>query len=308
MGSFTDLLAADPVVLDGAMATELEARSVPMHESLWSAAAIDSAPEAIGAVHAAYLDAGARVIETNTYQASVLGLTDAGARPAQARGLIRDAAELARLAVEDRADRRPGRRALVAGSIGPFGAYLCDGSEYTGTYELSPAEYRVFHVERVRALAEAGVDVLAVETMPRLDEARALVGLIAAETDRPAWVCFQVRRDGGPVVLADGTPLVEATRWAQEEDTVAAVGVNCVAPALVAPALETLASGTGKPLVCYPNSGEAWDARSRRWRPARTPVDWARLVPGWLASGARLIGGCCRTRPADIARIAAALR
>ncbi|WP_316669837.1 homocysteine S-methyltransferase [uncultured Propionibacterium sp.] len=307
MSSFTDLLAAGPVVLDGAMATELEARGVPMHESLWSAGAIDSAPDEISAVHTCYLEAGARVIETNTYQAAVLGPTDAGARPAQARGLIRDAAGLALLAVEDWADGHPGLRALVAGSIGPFGAHLCDGSEYTGAYELSPAEYRAFHAERIRSLDEGGVDVLAVETMPKLDEARAVVELIAAETGRPAWVCFQVRHRPGPPVLADGTSLEEAARWAQATGAVEAVGVNCVGPGSVAPALKALAAHTGKPLVCYPNSGEAWDGRARRWVPSGAPVDWASLVPGWLDLGARLIGGCCRTGPRDIARIAAAL-
>ncbi|RLP08207.1 homocysteine S-methyltransferase [Propionibacterium australiense] len=307
MSSFTDLLAAGPAVLDGAMATELEARGVPMHESLWSAAAIDSAPEQISAVHASYLDAGARIVETDTYQASTLGLTDAGAQPAQARGLVRDAAELALLAVADWQEENPGRRALVAGSVGPFGAYLCDGSEYTGAYELTDTEYRVFHAERLHALDEAGVDVLAVETMPKLSEARAVAGLIATETSRPAWVSFQVRRGAGSLVLADGTPLAEAARWAQSTAVVEAVGVNCVAPDLVAPALKELAAHTDKPLVCYPNAGETWDAIGRRWLPTGVGVDWARLVPQWLALGAGLVGGCCRTGPEDIARIMAAM-
>ncbi len=307
MNAFTELLAAGPTVLDGAMATELEAAGVPMHESLWSAAAIASAPERISAVHTAYLDAGARVIETNTYQATTLGLTDAGAQPGQARGLIRDAAELATLAVEEWTDENPGRRALVAGSIGPFGAYLSDGSEYTGAYELTDTEYRAFHVERLNALDEMGVDVLAVETMPKLSEARAVAGLIADETSRPAWVSFQVRREADSVVLAAGTAVAEAARWAQSADVVAAVGVNCVEPGLVCPALREIAAHTDKPLVCYPNSGEAWDARGRRWLPDDAGVDWDRLVPQWLGLGARLIGGCCRTSPRDTARIAAAM-
>lgn len=290
------------VVLDGAMSTELTHRGVDTANALWGSLALDSAPEAIRAVHASYFDAGARVATTNTYQANVPAFEAAGYSAAEASGLIARGAGLAREASEAFERGHAGVRTAVAGSIGPYGAYLADGSEYTGDYELDAAAFAGFHRPRIAALA-GSVDVFAVETQPKLAEARAIVALLAEEFPATtAWVSFQLR---DPETLADGTPLADAARWADGQANVLAVGTNCVAPALVTPALRLLGRHTGKPLLAYPNSGDVYDPASKTWRDADRRDRFTRHVPEWLDLGVRMVGGCCRTTPDDIAIVAA---
>jgi homocysteine S-methyltransferase len=188
----------------------------------------------------------------------------------------------------------------VAASVGPYGAVLADGSEYRGRYGLTPAQLREFHGRRLELLASAGPDLLAVETIPDVDEAVVLVELLD-ELGVPAWFSFSAR---GPATGA-GQPLAEAFSVAASARSVVAVGVNCCQPEDVLPALHTAAEVTLKPLVAYPNSGAAWDAAARRW--AGSPAYDPALAPGWVAAGARLVGGCCAVGPAEIAAVAAAV-
>ena len=308
-GRLAAALARGPLILDGAMGTELDARGVETSHELWSALALIEAPDTVRAVHADYLRAGAQVLTTNSYQATLPGLMRAGLNEPQARAALAASVRIARQARDAHADRRAtagGRRALVAGSIGPYGAYLADGSEYTGDYRIDGPGWREAHLPRLEALLQAGVDALAVETMPRLDEAQALIALMGRLTGRQAppqaWVAFQVRPDGAH--LADGTPLAQAGAWAQRQPEVVAVGVNCVAPEVVAPALEVLAGVTGKPLVAYPNSGDAYHPATKTWTTAPPGERFTAGAPGWLEAGARLLGGCCRTAPSDTAVLA----
>jgi homocysteine S-methyltransferase len=192
---------------------------------------------------------------------------------------------------------------LVAGSVGPYGAYLADGSEYRGDYTLTEAEFRDFHRPRVEALVRAGVDVLACETLPSAAEAQALAGL-TREAGVECWFTFTLR-DGGHI--SDGTPLADVAELLDPHPHVAAVGVNCVPLGLVTPALTALRRGTGKPLVAYPNSGETYDPHTKSWAAVdgnAGPANLAAGTPEWEALGARIIGGCCRTTPADIAAVA----
>lgn len=298
------LLDQGVVVLDGAMGTELESYDVDTHVPLWGAAALISAPEAVAAVHDSYFAAGAQIATTDSYQASVPALADAGFDRDAALALIGESARLARQSAAERRRIHPGAVALVAGSIGPYGAYLADGSEYTGDYELTHAQVREFHEPRIRALVDAGVELFAIETQPRLDEARQIAQLVdELAPDAEAWVSFQVRPDG--IRLADGTPLAEAAAWANTADGIVAVGVNCLAPDSVAPALAVLNDVATKPLVVYPNSGDAYDPVTKTWASAPTLRRFTAYAPGWLAGGVRLIGGCCRSTPADIATLAA---
>jgi homocysteine S-methyltransferase len=281
-------------VLDGGFATELESRGLSLDHALWSARALVEAPEVAAAVHRDYLEAGADVIETATYQATAPGLLAAGVR----------------LACRERdafGEREPGGdrpRPLVAASIGSFGASLANGAEYRGDYGLDAATLAAWHRPRLRVLESAGADVLAFETIPSLVEAEALARLLAESDGPPAWVSFQAR-DAERV--ADGSPIEEAVAAVARSPRVLAVGVNCVVPELVTPLLARCAAATSKLLVAYPNRGDAWDPATRRWIERGRDIDFHRLVPEWLASGARLIGGCCRTTPADIRVIAAAL-
>ena len=292
------------VLLDGGLATALEARGQDLNDPLWSARVLLEAPDVVSQVHMDYLTAGADCIATVTYQATFEGFRERGLEPAEAEEAFRRAV---RLAVEARdafwaqESNREGRlRPLVAGSIGPYGAYLADGSEYTGRYGLDEDALVEFHRSRWSLLANSGVDLLACETVPSGIEARALLRLLAGAPDVWAYMSFQCRDQAH---LADGTVLRDAVRACDEASRVAAVGVNCVPPERVAPLLSIARSATTKPLMAYPNSGEAYDATTKTWTPAGAGSDPAEEAPRWRDSGATVLGGCCRTGPDTIARM-----
>ena len=294
------------LILDGAMGTELDARGVPTAQELWSALALLTAPEAVAAVHDSYLRAGARVLTTNSYQAALPALMRAGLSEPEARGAIASSARIALETAERFSQERPGRAALVAGSLGPYGAYLADGSEYTGAYALHAPDFEAVHIPRIEELAGQGIRLFAVETQPRLDEAQWIVRRLGdLVPDAECWVSFQVQPDGDR--LADGSPLTEVAAWAEGEDMVVAVGLNCVAPDAVGRALTVLRAATGKPLVAYPNAGDLYDPVTKTWRAAGQGAGLGVLAPSWIAAGARLVGGCCRTRPTQIRELACAV-
>ncbi|CAJ1227180.1 homocysteine S-methyltransferase [Lactiplantibacillus xiangfangensis] len=296
------LLKQGPIVLDGAMATELEKRGVQTDSALWSATAMLDHPEAIAAVHRSYFDAGARITITNTYQASVPAFVQAGIAAPRARQLIQDAVSIAKQARTDYATSHPDFQALIAGSIGSYGAYLADGSEYTGKYQLDEAGYQDFHRERLELITQVGVDLLALETMPKFDEVQALVRLINQKwPEQHYWVSFSI---ADPQTLCDGTPLAEAAAWVAQQPNVEAVGVNCTTLENIAPALTTLRAAVDIPLIVYPNSGDEYDPITKTWQPTARSHQFDSYVPKWLANGAQIIGGCCRTTPEDIATIA----
>ncbi|BBY76357.1 homocysteine S-methyltransferase [Mycolicibacterium parafortuitum] len=283
------------LVSDGGLATELEARGHDLSDDLWSARLLVDAPQQIAAVHTAYFDAGAEVATTATYQASFDGFAQRGIDRARAAALMRLGVMLARDA------RDAHGSGWVAASIGPYGAALADGEEYRGRYGLTVAELTAWHRPRMEVIADAGPDLLAIETVPDLDEAEAIAAVVA-DLGVPAWLSFTV--DG--TVTRAGQPLSEAFAVAAGVDEIVAVGVNCCAPDDVLPAITIAREVTGKPVVVYPNSGEVWDGPRRAWTGTSS---WAPgLVPRWVAAGARIVGGCCRVGPSDITRIAADVR
>lgn len=295
-------------VLDGGLATELESRGLDLRDRLWSARALLEAPDLISAVHRDYLEAGADVITTATYQATIPGLVARGLGEADARRVLLSAVVLARRARDahwERAAPSDRPRPIVAASIGSYGAYLADGSEYRGEFRLSVEALANWHRPRLRVLEESGADLLAFETIPSLPETDAIARLLAEGDGPPAWISFQAR---DARTLADGAPLEEAAAIADRCARIVAVGVNCVAPDRVVPLLRTVALGTSKQLVAYPNRGDAWDPVARGWVGHAGPVDLGALSPSWRDAGARLIGGCCRTTPGDIRSIAAAFQ
>ena len=296
------------LILDGGLATELEARGYQLSDGLWSARLLDTAPQAIWQVHADYLAAGADCIITSSYQASLPGFMDHGYSHSQAVELLRTSVELALSAREtfwSKADNRPGRlRPLVAASIGPYGAYRADGSEYTGRYGLSENELVAFHRPRWSVLAASRAELLACETIPCALEARVLAGLLGETSGRPAWVSFSCR-DGHHI--SDGTPLAEALAPFVDLPQVVALGVNCTSPGAVLPLLETLGGVTAKPLIVYPNWAQGYDRQTQRWGVPSLAVDFAAAAQTWRQAGAVLIGGCCRTTPGHIAALRARL-
>jgi homocysteine S-methyltransferase len=194
-------------------------------------------------------------------------------------------------------------RRYVAASVGPFGATRHDGSEYHGDYGLSVEELTHFHEKRFAVLAGSGADVLACETIPSLDEVRALVHLLGEHPAREAWVSC-TSADGERT--AHGEPLRDVARLLDGAAGVVAVGVNCLPPDRVLAAIGELRRGSDKPIVVYPNSGERWNGVRHVWEGV-PGTDLASLAPAWIEAGATLIGGCCRTGPADIARLTQAV-
>ena len=293
------------LVLDGALATELERRGADLKDPLWSARLLIEQPGLIRDVHLDYFRAGADVATSASYQASFEGFARRGLSHEQAAALMRLSVQLAcearTLALAERPPGDPRPAPLVAASVGPYGAVLADGSEYRGGYGLDEAALMDFHRERLRLLAASGADLLACETLPCIAEARALARLMD-EVGARGWISFSAR-DGGHV--CEGDTIEAAVAAVQGFDSVVALGINCTAPQHVAELLMRARTRTAKPLLAYPNAGEAWDAQAKCWLPAAdgAPRPFADQAMDWSAAGARLIGGCCRTGPADIAAL-----
>jgi homocysteine S-methyltransferase len=295
-----DALAAGTLVLDGGLSNQLGAAGHDLSDELWSARLLADQPEAIAEAHLAYYEAGADVAITSSYQATFEGFAKRGIKHDRAAELIAGSVELAVDAAVEAGRRGIERPLYVAASVGPYGAMLADGSEYRGRYGLSVAELEAFHRPRLEVLDVVGPDVLAFETIPDADEAEALLRAVRG-LRVPAWLSYSIAGDR----TRAGQPLDEAFALAAEADEIIAVGVNCSAPEDVEGAVEIAARVTGKPVVVYPNSGETWDANARAWTGSSTFT--TEQVEGWRASGARLIGGCCRVGPEAIASISRTL-
>jgi len=293
-------------VLDGGLATELAARGHDLSDRLWSARVLLTEPDAIEDVHLAYFRAGAGVATTASYQATVPGFVAAGLDQAGALGAIARSVELARRARDRHADEAglDPSELLLAGSVGPYGAMLADGSEYRGDYDPGEAVLREVHAPRIEALLAAGVDVLALETIPTMREAAVLLDLVTAAGAR-AWLSYQCR-DGAST--AAGEPLAEAVALADGRPGIVAVGVNCTAPRHVSSLLEAAASATDLPLIAYPNGGDRWNAADRRWISGDAAGAYQPdTVATWTDLGATWLGGCCGTGPSEIRALADAL-
>lgn len=281
-------------MLDGGLGTRLEERGADVSSDLWSARVLADEPDRVLDVHRDYFGAGADVAITASYQVTYEGFARAGLDAGTTTRLLRRSVELARRA------RDEAGHGWVAASIGPYGAMLADGSEYRGDLGLGVNELRAWHRERLAVLADAGADLIAIETMPSLVEVEAILAELDG-TGVPAWISVTPLGTR----MRSGEPLAEAFAIAADVDEVIAVGVNCCAPSEVLGAVEVARGVTSKPIVAYPNSGETWDAAGRRWRGrAAFPNE---LVRSWRAAGAGLIGGCCRTGPTQITAIAMAL-
>lgn len=287
-----EALAEGTVLLDGGLSNQLEAQGCDLSDALWSARLLSDAPQQIEAAHAAYARAGAQVLITASYQATFEGFARRGIGRGRAAELMAGSVESAR-----RAGAVTGRELWVAASVGPYGAMLADGSEYRGRYGLTVRELERFHRPRAETLAEAGPDVMALETVPDIDEAEALLRAVEG-LGVPVWLSYSVAGDR----TRAGQPLAEAFALAAGIDQVVAVGVNCCEPADADRAVEVAAAATGKPVVVYPNSGEEWDADGRAWT-GRGTFEPGR-VRDWRRAGARLVGGCCRVGPSGIAALA----
>jgi homocysteine S-methyltransferase len=306
MDPIESILKHYPVlVIDGALATELERRGCDLKDELWSAKILLEQPEKIRQVHYDYFLAGADCAITASYQATIQGFSKRGLNEQEALALIQRSV---RLAVEardefwaDPANRAGRSRPFVAASVGPYGAFLADGSEYRGNYGLSEGELMEFHRLRMQALIDAGADLLACETIPCLVEAQALVKLLQEFQSLPAWISFSC---GDGTHVNEGQKLTDCVRQIEASPFVTALGINCTSPKYIPSLIRAAAQATDKPVLVYPNSGERYDASKNDWDGQPVYESFSEQAKEWYKAGARMIGGCCRITPEDIRGIA----
>jgi homocysteine S-methyltransferase len=292
-------------VLDGGLASELEYLGADITGPLWSALALEEDLEAIIAVHRAYIESGADIIETASYQVSRTGYAETGRDSSRADAALLRSVELARRAIAF----YPDRRVLIAASLGPYGASLHNGAEYHGHYNCTFEDLIEFHRQRIDVLAAASPiqepQLLAFETLPSLAEAEAIGQALAGDDELAVWfsfTCPDAQR------VAHGELLRQCARAVSEFPQTVAIGVNCTHPDHVNSLIAELLTASDKPIVVYPNSGEGWDAEHRCWTEARHLREYGDRAREWFAAGAQIIGGCCRIRPTQVREVSCAAR
>ncbi|MDD3343652.1 MAG: homocysteine S-methyltransferase [Sulfurospirillaceae bacterium] len=293
------------LIIDGAMGTELERKGFDIKDALWSAKFLMQNPEAIGEVHRDYLEAGADCITTASYQATFEGFMKLGMCEEEAKALIQSAVKIA-LKVRDtfwdnEANRLNRPKPIIGASIGPYGAFLADGSEFRGDYGLSEAELVTFHRKRMQVLIEAAPDILALETIPCFVEAKAYVKLLEEFSPMCAWISFSAK-DGKHI--NSGERIAECAAWLDDKEQIVAIGVNCTAPQHIESLIAEIRSVSTKPIIVYPNGGASYDGVSKTWSTQAQTSSYGKMAHMWHRKGANIIGGCCQTTPEDIAQIA----
>ncbi len=306
MNPIASILDLYPVlVIDGALATELERRGCSLKDDLWSAKILLEQPEIIKQVHLDYFKAGADCAITASYQATIEGFAKRGLTEREAVALIQKSVKLAIEARDefwaDESNRAGRSKPFVAASVGPYGAFLADGSEYRGNYGLTEKELMDFHRPRMKALVEAGADMLACETIPCLVEAQAIAKLLKEFPTIPAWISFTARDEEH---ISEGQVFADCVKELENNAQIAAIGINCTSPRYIPALIHGARKVTEKPILVYPNSGETYDARQSHWNGDPVLHSFGEEARKWYDAGARLIGGCCRTTPEDIRVIA----
>ncbi|XP_048388742.1 uncharacterized protein zgc:172121 isoform X2 [Stegostoma tigrinum] len=287
-------------VIDGGLATELEAGGLNLQDDpLWSARILKTNPQAIKDVHTRYLSSGADIITTATYQATLAGFVKyLGLKSEEAALLLQSGVYIAKEAVAEFLSE-----SRSSGSIGPYGAFLHDGSEYSGNYveSMTTEELKTWHRPQMQSLITAGVDLIAMETIPSQKEGEALVELLREFPNAKAWLSFSVK-DGK--CISHGENFEDAVKFAIKSNQLMAVGLNCCSPDIISPLLFSANKARGPEIgwIVYPNSGETWDSDTR-WGRKSVNNQLAKFALEWKELGTKWIGGCCRTTPTDIAEL-----
>ncbi|KAI3506789.1 hypothetical protein L1887_21353 [Cichorium endivia] len=293
-------------VIDGGFATELERHGADLNDPLWSAKCLHTSANLVRKVHLDYLEAGADIIITASYQATIQGFEAKGFSKEESEAMLKKSVDIAREARDIYYEKslESSRPILVAASVGSYGAYLADGSEYSGDYgnAMNLEFLKNFHRRRVQILAESGADLIAFETVPNKLEAQAFAELLEEGIKIPAWFSFN-SKDGVNVVSGDS--LTECAKIADSCKKVVAVGINCTPPRFISGLIQTIKKVTSKPILIYPNSGETYDAEIKQWvnNTGVADEDFVSYVNKWCEIGASLVGGCCRTTPNTIKAI-----
>jgi homocysteine S-methyltransferase len=278
----------NPTLLDGGFSTALEELGNTLNTSLWSGELLKSHPDQVRKAHQLFADAGAEVLITSSYQITFPGCLVQGWSEKEVEASLLSSTELARF---------PGVK--VAASVGPYGAYLADGSEYRGNYGLSKQELKDFHRDRLKVLISSNPDLLAVETIPELTEAQAIIELLSEiAPTMPFWISFSCKSE---TELCSGEKFSDAVSLVNSSSSAVAVGINCTKPSLISSLLKSATSNI--PFVVYPNSGREWDAVAKKWLgPVNSSFEISD-IEAWKSLGATVIGGCCGVSPRDISEL-----
>lgn len=287
-----------PILLDGGLSNELERQGCDLNQKLWSAKLLEANPEAIVLAHLAYLESGAQCITTSSYQATLPGFMAIGYDEGAASALILKSVMLAEEARSRFVLSHPHSfKPLIAASVGPYGAYLANGSEYRGDYDISDQELIDFHLPRIKLLENSTADVLACETIPSFQEALVLSEILR-HCKKSAWISFSCK-DGKHI--SDGTPIEKCAAFFAHHPTVFAVGVNCTSPKYISELIQSIKAKSGdKKIIVYPNSGAVYHAGSKTWSGLSGLSSCELMMKEWLDLGADMIGGCCGIEPEQI--------
>lgn len=286
------------LVIDGSFASELEKGGLNLCDSLWSAKALYENQKLVKKVHENYFESGADIVITGSYQAHIQGFLNKGFTHEKAIELLKLSVKLAKAAKEKYLTKNKGRKLAVAASVGPYGAYLADGSEYKGNYKLKVKELEEFHEEKFCVLASEQPDFFAFETIPSIDEAQAYVNLLKKYENISGWFTFSCKDEKH---ICEGVEIKECVKLIDKIPQVEAVGVNCTRPEYIESLIKEIKKATDKAVAVYPNTGENYDPKTKTW--SGSPVDFTKYAKKWYESGAKLIGGCCRTSPKEIKEI-----
>lgn len=294
-----------PLLIDGGLSNQLEAQGCNLNHPLWTAHLLETDPEAIVKSHLAYLKAGAQCITTASYQVSKQGFVKFGIDEHETDLLLLKSVNLAKEAIDSYMKSNPGKaRPLIAASIGPYGAFLADGSEYHGNYGLSDKELMDFHAKRIQLLNTSEADVFAIETIPSAQEARILARILE-DSHKPAWLCFSCQDDE---LLNDGTPIAASIIDLNQHPKIFALGVNCTHPGFISGLINTIKPlMNDKKIIVYPNLGESYDAITKTWVGESEVLFNEKLVLQWIELGADIVGGCCRVGPIQIKKVGDAI-
>jgi len=314
MGRFKELLEKqDYLILHGALGTELECQGYDVSGKLWSAEYLIRQPDIIEKIHESYILSGSDIVTTSAYQATIPGLMDYGLSKSDAENIIRSTVRIAKSARDkawakiDANEKSKRPYPLISGDIGPYAAYLANGSEYTGKYNIDKEAIRSFHKPRIALLLEEGVDLLAVETIPNFIEAQVIAEILSEKYPKVEAYFSFTSQDGKSI--SDGTPIEEVATYCDKIPQILSMGLNCSLPKIYESGLKLFNKVTKKPLVTYPQSGEIFDKKTKTWFPPTEKLPTLlENTKYWHTLGAKIVGGCCRTHPCDIKILSQGLR
>ncbi len=292
------------MVIDGSMSTALEKLGANLNSRLWTAKALARTPELVKQVHLDYFRAGADCGITCSYQATIPGLMENGYTEEEAKALIARSVSVFLEARDEwwEAEGKASGRAwpLCLAGIGPYGAYLADGSEYRGKYGIGRAKLRAFHQERMEILWNAGADLLLIETQPSLEEAL-VEAQIAEELGADYWVSFSCR-DGKHI--HEGDLLRDcAEALSVDHPHLKMIGVNCTKPEYIGELIGELKGAAALPVAVYPNSGEEYDPLTKTWHGQADQKSFGEYALDYFRRGADAVGGCCTTVDTHIRQV-----